>query len=272
MPDTTQGLAIVGPGLIGTSIALAAKRRWPDLQVRTIDKGDPLSAIGDALVIVLAAPVDVILAAIPQLPLVILPDALVIDTGSTKREIMKPRPRAPGFRNSSAAIRWPAAPRSPMPAPICSMAGTWFLTNPDAPDAVRRAARFVEALGAKPVVLPDHGEEHDRLMAAVSHLPQVTATMLMAIVARAVGPDNLHWAGGGLRDTTRLASSQARCLAKRAGQQPPGAAAAAQTPRVGAGGLCRSARRSGRRHASCSTKPIARKLPASKAGSINLLG
>ena len=85
----------------------------------------------------------------------------------------------------------------------------WFLTNPDAPDAVGRASRLVEALGATPVVLPDHGEEHDRLMAAVSHLPQVTATLLMAIVARAVGADNLHWAGSGLRDTTRLASSQA---------------------------------------------------------------
>ncbi len=88
MPDTTQGLAIVGPGLIGTSIALAAKRRWPDLHVRTIDKGEPLSAIGDSLVVVLSAPVDVILAAIPQLPQVVQPEALVIDTGSTKREIM----------------------------------------------------------------------------------------------------------------------------------------------------------------------------------------
>ena len=46
-------------------------------------------------------------------------------------------------------------------------------------------------------------------MAAVSHLPQVTASVLMAIVTRAVGADNLQWAGSGLRDTTRLASSQA---------------------------------------------------------------
>ena len=56
-------------GLIGTSVALAARRRWPDLQVRTIDKGESLSAIGDALVVVLAAPVDAILDIIPQLPL-----------------------------------------------------------------------------------------------------------------------------------------------------------------------------------------------------------
>jgi prephenate dehydrogenase len=85
---------------------------------------------------------------------------------------------------------------------------TWFLTNPDAPDAVRRAVKFVEALGARPVILADHGEEHDRLMAALSHLPQITASMLMAVVTRVVGESNLQWAGNGLRDTTRLAASQ----------------------------------------------------------------
>ena len=85
----------------------------------------------------------------------------------------------------------------------------WFLVNTDPPDALRRASRFVEALGACPVVMSDHGAAHDRLMAALSHLPQVTATLLMAVVARAVGPGDLRWAGSGLRDTTRLASSQA---------------------------------------------------------------
>ena len=75
--------------------------------------------------------------------------------------------------------------------------------------AVARASRLVEALGATPVVLSDRGQEHDRLMAAVSHLPQVTATLLMAVVARSVGADNLRWAGSGRRDTTRLASSRA---------------------------------------------------------------
>jgi prephenate dehydrogenase len=83
----------------------------------------------------------------------------------------------------------------------------WFLTNPDSPEAVRRAVKFVEALGAQPVVLADHGEEHDRLMAAVSHLPQVTASMLMAVATRVVGEGNLRWAGNGLKDTTRLAAS-----------------------------------------------------------------
>ena len=44
MPDTTHGLAIVGPGLIGSSIALAAQRRWPGLEITTIDQGGALEA------------------------------------------------------------------------------------------------------------------------------------------------------------------------------------------------------------------------------------
>ena len=208
MPDTTQGLAIVGPGLIGTSVALAAKRRWPDLEVRTVDRGQSLSAIGNALVVVLSAPVNAILAAIPQLPMVIQPHALVIDTGSTKRAIMSAAAHA-GIQHFVGGHPMAGGTSAADARADLFDGRAWFLSNPDSPDAVRRASKFVEALGARPVVLTDHGEEHDRLMAAVSHLPQVTATMLMAIVARAAGADNLHWAGDGLRDTTRLAASPA---------------------------------------------------------------
>ena len=208
MPDMTQGLAIVGPGLIGTSVALAAKRRWPDLQVRAIDKGQSLSDIGDALVVVLAAPVNAILEMIPRLAPVLAPEALVLDTGSTKRAIMQAASAAniPQFVGGHPMAGGTSADEAR--ADLFD-GRPWFLTNPDAPDAVRRASRLIEALGARPVVLSDYGEEHDRLMAAVSHLPQVTATALMAIVARATGVENLQWAGSGLRDTTRLASSQA---------------------------------------------------------------
>jgi prephenate dehydrogenase len=50
---------------------------------------------------------------------------------------------------------------------------------------------------------------HDRLMALISHLPQLTATALMEVVGRAVASDGLRMAGQGLVDTTRLASSPA---------------------------------------------------------------
>jgi len=206
MPDISQGLAIVGPGLIGTSVGLAAKRRWPDLEIRTIDKGDALTTIGNALVVILAAPVDAILQTIPQLASVLQPGALVIDTGSTKCAILAAARRAniaefvgghPMAGGTSVAdARGDLFDGRP-----------WFLVNQDAPGAVERASKFVEALGARPVVLADRGEEHDRVMAAVSQLPQVTASMLMAIASRAAGAENLQWAGNGLRDTTRLASS-----------------------------------------------------------------
>lgn len=204
-------LAIVGPGLIGMSVALAAKRRWPGIEVRTIDRGDSLDRIGEALVVVLAAPVDAIIGMLPMLAPVISPQTLVLDTGSTKQSIMSAAAAARipqfvgGHPMAGGTTSGPEAARADL-----FDGRPWFLINPDAPDAMRRATTFVEALGAQAVPLSDHGQEHDRLMAAVSHLPQLTASALMIAVARAIGDDNLKWAGNGLRDTTRLASSEAK--------------------------------------------------------------
>ena len=93
----------------------SSARRWrspqngvADVQVRAIDKGQSLSQIGDALVVVLAAPVNAILETLPQLPLIISPRALVIDTGSTKHAIMKAAAAAKRSLTSSAVTRWPA--------------------------------------------------------------------------------------------------------------------------------------------------------------------
>lgn len=210
MSDTQPRLAIVGPGLIGTSIALAAARRWPGLEVRTVDQGEPLDAISDSLVVVLAMPVDAIVHTLPRLGAIMHRQALVLDTGSTKRAVMAAASAAGltqfvgGHPMAGGTTTGPAEARADL-----FDGRAWFLTNPDAPDAVRRAVKFVEALGARPVVLADRGEEHDRLMAAVSHLPQLVASALMVTAARAVGDDNLKWAGNGLRDTTRLAGSHA---------------------------------------------------------------
>jgi prephenate dehydrogenase len=66
---------------------------------------------------------------------------------------------------------------------------------------------FVRALGAEPRVIGV--ETHDRLLAYLSHLPQLTASALMQVVGDAVGHDGLALAGRGLADTTRLASSPA---------------------------------------------------------------
>jgi prephenate dehydrogenase len=67
----------------------------------------------------------------------------------------------------------------------------------------------VQALGSIPIFMTDDGSEHDRVMGAVSHLPQVVASALMSRVGEAVGYQKLAYAGAGLRDTTRLAESGA---------------------------------------------------------------
>jgi len=66
---------------------------------------------------------------------------------------------------------------------------------------------FVSALGAVPRALDVAA--HDRVLAYLSHLPQLTASALMQVVGEAVGQDGLALAGRGLADTTRLASSPA---------------------------------------------------------------
>jgi prephenate dehydrogenase len=73
-----------------------------------------------------------------------------------------------------------------------------------APAALQTAVAFWRALGAEVVtVAPD---EHDEIVAHISHLPQVVASSLCAFLARK-NPAWRNYAGGGLRDTTRIAAS-----------------------------------------------------------------
>jgi len=72
---------------------------------------------------------------------------------------------------------------------------------------MKRLLAFVTGLGALPTVMP--ASDHDRLMALISHLPQLTVTALMEVVGTVAATGGLRLAGQGLIDTTRLASSPA---------------------------------------------------------------
>ena len=203
-----QHIAIVGPGLIGTSVPLAARRVWPDVTITEFGPGDSLAAAATADVILLATPVDVIIDILTREGHR-FQEALVVDTGSTKRAILTvARQKVPltfvgGHPMAGAASSGPGEARADL-----FDGRPWFLIPADAASpALARAKAFVAALGATPVVIGDDGSEHDRVMAAVSHLPQVVASILMKVVGDRVGDAGLRWAGGGLRDTTRLASS-----------------------------------------------------------------
>ena len=219
-------IAIVGVGLIGGSIALAVKRRWPAVdivgidrqsvletarQTRVIDRGsDGLGGVDGAQLVILAAPVLQNAAALQELPRVVR-GAVVTDVGSTKRTIVEAARALPpelpfvgGHPLSGAAAGGVEAAR-----PDLFADRPWLLTrsvsSTDA--AVDSLTEFVTGLGAIPRVID--AVEHDRLLAFLSHLPQLTVTALMHVVGDHTGPEGLTLAGRGLHDTTRLASSPA---------------------------------------------------------------
>ena len=216
-----ESIAIVGLGLIGGSIALGVRDRWPESRVFGVDSEsviahalgagaiergfDSVGALPDTSLIVLAAPVRQNIELLRQ----IKRSAIVTDVGGTKREIVSAarglspgttfvggHPLGGGERGGFAFAR-----------PDLFSGRPWIFTpdGDDSGDAVARLSRFVTGLGASPGILSP--EEHDRVMAYVSHLPQLVASALMEAVGAAAGIEGLRMAGRGLVDTTRLASS-----------------------------------------------------------------
>ena len=220
-----EKIGIVGLGLIGGSIALASRQRWPSSLVIAVDNkdvletamrlhaidvaADDLIVLAEADLVILAAPVRQNLRLIDELDENVRGSAVVTDTGSTKRAIADAARRLPprftfigGHPLGGAAVSGLEHAR-----PELFKGRPWLFTpTSDAnADALERLMRFARALGAVPRVLDV--DAHDRLLAFLSHLPQLTASALMQLVGNAVGADGLSLAGKGLIDTTRLASS-----------------------------------------------------------------
>lgn len=198
-------IAIVGCGLIGGSIALAVRERAGDFETVTLDRGDDLSKIAGADLVVLAAPIGENIALLPALRAHLAPETVVTDTGSTKAAIVE---AAGGMAFVGGHPIAGAASAGRAEARADLFAGrAWVLTPGPGAEVghVDRVRRFVEALGATVhLVAPD---EHDRLLAFVSHLPQFVVSALMDVVGSRAGAAGLALAGPGLRDTTRLAAS-----------------------------------------------------------------
>ena len=201
-------IAIVGVGLIGGSIAMAATRRWPSTRITSLDLGADLSGAADADLVVLAAPILTNIGLLTELDGRLAPGALVTDTGSTKRRIAaaasaRPsiafiggHPMAGGARGGLAQARSDLFDGRP-----------WILTPAAShpPASMARLEEFVKGLGAVPHIMTP--ELHDHFVGAVSHLPQMTASALMHVVGTLAGDAGLELAGAGLHDTTRLATS-----------------------------------------------------------------
>lgn len=224
-PPIFAKIGIVGLGLIGGSIALAARRLWPAGLVIAVDHkdvletamrlhaidvaADDLIVLAEADLVVLAAPVRQNLALLDQLDEHVRQPAVVTDTGSTKRAIMDAaRTLPPRFTFIGGhPLGGAAASGLEHARPDLFEGRPWLFTpaSDATGDALEKLLAFARAMGAVPRIVG--AAAHDRLLAYLSHLPQITASALMQVVGDAVGADGLALAGRGLVDTTRLAAS-----------------------------------------------------------------
>ena len=233
-------LAVIGVGLIGGSFALALKqagiashvvgvgRSRQNLELARergiIDSmaGTPSAGARGADAVLVAAPVAQFASIFTELRDC---EALITDGGSTKRDVVAAARRALGKRVSQFVPAHPVAGAEKSGAAAASaelfrnrrVVLTPLSENPAR--AVDEVQRLWEACGARITRLaPD---EHDAVLAAVSHLPHVLAYALVHDIARRKNAEQLFsYAAGGFRDFTRIASSHPEmwrdiCVANR---------------------------------------------------------
>jgi prephenate dehydrogenase len=221
-PRPVEHLAVIGTGLVGTSVALAAGRagtrcRGFDIDASVLERaaargaiesaGTLAEAVADAELVVVAVPVgaapDVVREALDSADA----GAVVTDVASTKRplaSISDPRFVA-GHPVAGGVTGGPARAAADL-----FDGATWFLTpTASAPQSIELTERFVSSLGARAV--RTDAEAHDRLLALTSHLPHALANLLMLRVADAARDEDapLAFAGASLREMTRVAGANA---------------------------------------------------------------
>ena len=214
-------VAIVGTGLLGASVALAAKRAgvsrvtgW-DADPGTLKEavgakaldasaGSLAEAVTGVELVVVAVPVGVLVATTREVLASASLDTTVTDVGSTKRALAQEIDDArlvPGHPLAGGATGGPARAAADL-----FDGATWFLTPVGSTEAgrIELVERFVASLGARTIKLD--AETHDRLLALTSHLPHALANLLMQSVAQA-GDEALGYAGASLREMTRVAGA-----------------------------------------------------------------
>jgi prephenate dehydrogenase len=221
-----ETVAIVGVGLIGGSFGLALRAAGfggriigvssdPTIAAAqergAIDEGSSLEgAAARADLIYLAQPIHRILSTLHELGESVRPGALVTDAGSTKADIM--RKASESLRGCHFLGGHPLAGkelRGIEAADANLFRGrTYVVTPANLADldhtAVQSFLYWVAKCGATPVAMS--AEEHDKTVAYTSHLPQLASTALAAVLAE-IPASQLHIAGPGAIDMTRLALS-----------------------------------------------------------------
>jgi prephenate dehydrogenase len=227
-PLPFQHIVIIGVGLIGGSLALAIKQRFPAIHITGIDTPQVLKqalgrhaidhtsnsierTVSSADLVILAAPISSIISMLPCVAKNCSPNTIVTDTGSVKQVLVKRAQQL--FPNGNFIGGHPMAGSefSGINAahPLLFQNALYLLTPTHATKKrqLSSLAKFFSALDARICIIDPL--THDSVVAAVSHLPQLAAVALMNSVGKhhPDSPHHLALAAGGFRDMTRIASS-----------------------------------------------------------------
>ena len=226
-------ITIIGTGLIGGSLGLALHKYGfrgtvvgcdrKGVVARAKRKGavdqafeDPIAAVRDSEVIVLATPVGGILDLTERLAFHLAPHTLLTDVGSTKGAIVARTRKI--FGNEAGARFLPGHPMAGKENSGIDHADAdlfcgamWFVTPGTETDLRRGHApeylRWIKKIGAKVAAM--QADEHDELCAWISHVPQMIATALASLLVEQYGSESslLDAGGRALREMTRIAAS-----------------------------------------------------------------
>jgi prephenate dehydrogenase len=209
---------VVGAGLLGTSIALALRRRGIDVALRDVSPENLRIATGlgaasvdadeiEPQLIVVAVPPDHLAEQVAQA--LTTSDAVVTDVGSVKGAPLAAVRAAAGDRLERYVGSHPMA-GSERSGPFASTEALfdgrpWAVTPHEtaAPEAIALVTELAEICGATPVTFSP--EEHDQAVARTSHLPHLLAAVVAGRLTDAPR-EHLTLSGQGVRDVTRIAA------------------------------------------------------------------
>ncbi len=215
-------IGIVGLGLIGGSVALAARRAWPGTTIvgfdrhaataesalrRTVSRTvDHLSDLDGSDLVLFAVPVAAMIELLPALSRFSHP-CVVTDVGSTKRQVMDVAAAA-GLDTFIGGHPMAGSERGGLDhaTPDLFNRRPWLLVaRDDTSEPAKRVERFVAGIGAIPHWMG--ADDHDRAIAFVSHLPQIVSVAIMNAAAGALDAHGLAAGGRAFDEMTRLAAS-----------------------------------------------------------------
>ena len=230
MDNRFRSIALIGLGLIGSSIARAVREYMPGVGVRGYDASaevrrraadlglvdvvadDPATAVNGADLVILCVPVGAMDAAARAIAGGLSPDAIVTDVGSCKVPVAKALKEAlpgvlviPGHPIAGTENSGPEAGFAAL------FRNRWCILTPEAgtpPAAVERLADLWRAFGAKVEIMD--AERHDLVLAVTSHLPHLIAFTIVGTASHleeVTEGEVIKYSGGGFRDFTRIAAS-----------------------------------------------------------------